>query len=71
MLWPTPICTTTLARRALWITTGPAAVAAARAPTAAPADPPASFEPFQVYNSVGVEEMAWTSTVGDLWRSGT
>ena len=24
----------------------------------------------QVYNGFAVEQMAWTSTVGDLWRSG-
>lgn len=29
-----------------------------------------SYEPFQVYNSVAVAEMGWTSTVGDLWRTG-
>jgi alpha-galactosidase len=29
-----------------------------------------SFEPFQVYNGVAIQEMGWTATVGDLWRTG-
>ena len=28
-----------------------------------------SFEPFQIYGAGAVEQMAWVSTVGDLWRS--
>lgn len=30
-----------------------------------------SYEPFQVYNSLAIEQMTWTATVGDLWRSGS
>eukprot|EP00040_Diaphanoeca_grandis_P031936 m.192325 g.192325 ORF g.192325 m.192325 type:complete len:645 (-) comp32461_c0_seq1:111-2045(-) len=29
-----------------------------------------SYEPFQVYVSDAVPQMTWTSTVGDLWRTG-
>ena len=29
-----------------------------------------SYEPFQVYGRGAVQQMAWVSTVGDLWRSG-
>jgi alpha-galactosidase len=29
-----------------------------------------SYEPFQVYGHDAVQQMAWVSTVGDLWRSG-
>ena len=29
-----------------------------------------SYEPFQVYGANAVPQMAWVSTVGDLWRTG-
>ena len=29
-----------------------------------------SYEPFQVYGPGAVQQMAWVSGVGDLWRSG-
>ena len=28
-----------------------------------------SYEPFQIYAAAAVPQMAWVSTVGDLWRS--
>jgi hypothetical protein len=28
-----------------------------------------SFEPFQIYSAGAVEQMAWVSGVGGLWRS--
>ena len=29
-----------------------------------------SYEPFQVYGANAVPQMAWVSSVGDLWRTG-
>ena len=29
-----------------------------------------SYEPFQVYGANAVSQMAWVSSVGDLWRTG-
>ena len=29
-----------------------------------------SYEPFQVYGANAVAQMAWVSSVGDLWRTG-
>lgn len=46
------------------------ALAAAYAATPKGAIDYYSYEPFQVYSRVAVQEMTWTSTVGDLWRSG-